>query len=121
MYLRQKIEQGEFRVIAEAKNGEEAINHFDSKQPDIALLDLTMPKVDGLIALKEIMKINPHAKVIVVSATGTNYTVMEAIQLGSKDFIVKPHFERMGLFHRDSEKLITMKSTRKCFIWKNVK
>jgi two-component system chemotaxis response regulator CheY len=54
-----------------------------------------MPNVDGLIALKKIIKIDPNAKVVVFSAVGTNYAIMEAIQLGEKDFIVKPHFERL--------------------------
>jgi two-component system, chemotaxis family, chemotaxis protein CheY len=92
--IKQIIEQN-YLILAEAKDGEEAINYFMTYQPDIVLLDLTMPNVDGLKALKEIMKMNPNAKVIVFSAWATKYTMIEAIQSGAKDFIIKPHFNQL--------------------------
>jgi two-component system chemotaxis response regulator CheY len=84
-----------YQVIAEAGDGREAIIQYEKHIPDIVLLDLTMPHVDGLQALREIMKINPRANVLVFSAWGTKYTIMEAIQLGARDFILKPHFDRL--------------------------
>jgi two-component system chemotaxis response regulator CheY len=93
--IRQIIEQEDYCVIAEAKDGEEAVNTYQYYTPDIMLLDLTMPNVDGLSALKEIIKINPNAKVVIFSALATKYSMIEAIQLGAKDFIVKPYFERL--------------------------
>jgi two-component system, chemotaxis family, chemotaxis protein CheY len=94
-FMRNRIKEiikGNYHVLAEAKDGEEAINHYKSYQPDIVLLDLTMPNVDGLRALKDIMKMDPNAKVIVFSAWATKYSMIEAIQLGAKDFIIKPYF-----------------------------
>ncbi|MEH7108702.1 response regulator [Bacillus sp. JJ1764] len=92
--VRKTIEQ-HFHVIAEGCDGREAISLYKQFLPDVVLLDLTMPHVDGLQALREIMKINPLAKVVVFSAWGTKFTIMEAIQLGAKDFIMKPHFEQL--------------------------
>jgi two-component system chemotaxis response regulator CheY len=93
--IRQIIEQDLYCVIAEAKDGEEAISSFEVYRPDIVLLDLTMPKVDGLTALKEIMTINKNTKVVIFSALATNYTIIEALRLGAKDFIVKPYFDEL--------------------------
>ncbi|MGJ7910760.1 response regulator [Neobacillus sp. LXY-1] len=92
--VRKTIEQ-HFHVIAEGCDGREAISLYKKFLPDVVLLDLTMPHVDGLLALREIMNINPLAKVVVFSAWGTKFTIMEAIQLGAKDFIMKPHFEQL--------------------------
>jgi two-component system chemotaxis response regulator CheY len=92
--LKQIIKQN-YQVLAEAKDGEEAINYFKNYKPDIVLLDLTMPKVDGLRALKEIMKMDANAKVVVFSAWATKYTMIEALQSGAKDFIIKPHFNQL--------------------------
>jgi two-component system chemotaxis response regulator CheY len=91
----QIIEQDDFRVISEAKDGEETIIKYKYYEPDIVLLDLTMPKIDGIMALKEIMTINANAKVIVFSALATSYSIKEVIRSGAKDFIVKPYFEQL--------------------------
>lgn len=81
-------------IIGEADNGQAAIEKFKELNPDLVTMDLVMPKVGeidgGIAALKEIMKINPRAKVVMVSAMGQHSLVMEAIQAGAKDFIVKP-------------------------------
>lgn len=93
--IKKIIEQEDYHVIAEAKDGKEAIDYFEHYQPDIVLLDLTMPNIDGIVALREIIKINPKAKVIVFSALATKYTMIEAIRSGAKDFIIKPQFEQL--------------------------
>jgi len=79
-----------FKNIIEAGNGEEAVREYKSKQPDVVLMDITMPVMDGLAALREIRAHDPKAKVIMCTAMGQKNMVVEAIQAGAKDFIVKP-------------------------------
>ena len=90
LVLRGLVEKAGFRVIGEASDGAEAIELYQDKRPDVVLMDLTMPKVDGLTALKEILKIDPEAKVIMCSAVGQQSLIAQALRLGAKDFIVKP-------------------------------
>ena len=90
MVLRELIEKAGFRVVGEASNGLEAIEAFQDKRPDVVILDVTMPKMDGITALKKILEIDPEARVIMCSALGQQRLIVQAIQLGAKDFIVKP-------------------------------
>lgn len=90
LVLRDLIEKAGFRVVGEASNGEEAIELFQDKRPDVLLLDITMPKMDGITALKKLLEIDPKANIIMCSALGQQQLIVEAIQLGAKDFIVKP-------------------------------
>ena len=90
LVLRDLIEKAGFRVVGEASNGEEAIELFQDKRPDVVLLDITMPKMDGITALKKLLEIDPKANIIMCSALGQQRLIVEAIQLGAKDFIVKP-------------------------------
>ncbi|WP_020059517.1 response regulator [Bacillus sp. 123MFChir2] len=80
----------DFEIIGEAENGIEAIQKYKELQPDIVTLDITMPEMDGLEALKEIIKIDANAKVVICSAMGQQGMVLDAIKSGAKDFIVKP-------------------------------
>ena len=93
MVLRDVVEKAGFRVVGEASDGQEAIEMFQDKRPDVVLLDITMPKMDGIAALKKIMEINPEANVIMCSALGQQRLIVQAIQLGARDFIVKPFRE----------------------------
>jgi len=77
-------------VIGEAENGLDAIEQYKKLEPEIITMDITMPEMDGIAAVKEIRKINPAAKIIMCSAMGQQGMVVEAIQAGAKDFIVKP-------------------------------
>ena len=77
-------------VIAEATNGQEAVDQFQALKPDLATLDITRPEKDGLTALSEIMSLDPSARVIMCSALGQESKVMESIKLGARDFVVKP-------------------------------
>lgn len=86
--VRLLVEQG-FNVD-EAKNGAEAIEMYKTLRPDVVLLDITMPDMDGLAALKEIIEVDPNAKVAMVSAMGQRAMVMEALELGARDFVMKP-------------------------------
>jgi two-component system chemotaxis response regulator CheY len=93
LVLRELLEKAGFRVVGEASNGEEAVELYQDKSPDVVLMDITMPKMDGLAALKQILKFDPQAKVIMCSALGQQSLIAQALQLGAKDFIVKPFRE----------------------------
>jgi two-component system, chemotaxis family, chemotaxis protein CheY len=88
--LRDIIEKAGFRVVGEASNGEQAITQYQDTRPDVVLMDITMPGMDGLTALKKIREIDSAARVIICSALGQQQLIVQAIQLGAKDFIVKP-------------------------------
>jgi two-component system chemotaxis response regulator CheY len=82
-----------FEVCGEAENGKDAIEQYRQLKPDLVTMDIVMPKmdeIDGIGAVREIMKIDPQAKIIMVSAMGQHVLVVEAIQAGAKDFITKP-------------------------------
>lgn len=79
-----------FEVVGEAHDGLMAIDKYNELRPDLVTLDITMPEMDGITALKEIKKFDPEAKVIMCSAMGQQAMVIDAIQAGAKDFIVKP-------------------------------
>jgi two-component system, chemotaxis family, chemotaxis protein CheY len=92
--LRRTIEEVEgYKVVGEGANGFEAIEKAQMFQPDILTLDITMPDMDGIKAVKEILTVSPNTKIIMVSAMGQQAMVIDAIKLGAKDFIVKP-FEK---------------------------
>jgi len=76
--------------VVEAENGLDAIAKYKENKPDAVLLDITMPEMDGLTALKEIRKVDPEAKVAMVTAMGQQSMIMDAIKSGAKDFVVKP-------------------------------
>ncbi|MDU2064218.1 MAG: response regulator [Sporomusaceae bacterium] len=88
--LRKIFEKAGHEVVAEAVNGENAIQEYPRCGPDIVTMDLTMPGLGGIGALKGIMKIDPLAKVIVVSALGQKHVIFEALQEGAKNYIIKP-------------------------------
>lgn len=90
MKLRDILEKNGYEVVAEAQNGIEAIEKYKSERPDLVTMDITMPEMDGVTALRGIKNIDPNAKVIMCSAMGQQSMVMDAIQAGARDFIVKP-------------------------------
>jgi two-component system chemotaxis response regulator CheY len=90
MSLRNIMEESGFQVVGEAENGKVAVEKYNKLHPDIVTLNITMPEMDGLTALKKIMSIDPKANVIIVSAMGQEYNVREALKIGAKNFIVKP-------------------------------
>ncbi len=90
MMLRDMLIKGGFDVCGEAANGQEAVELYKELKPDLVTLDITMPVLDGMGALKEIRAIDPKAKVIICSAMGQKKFVLDAIQAGASDFIVKP-------------------------------
>ncbi|MDO4536731.1 MAG: response regulator [Coriobacteriales bacterium] len=76
--------------IIEAKDGNEAVDQYREKHPDLVLLDITMANKNGLEALREIMELDPAAQVIMCTAIGQQQTVMEALALGAADYVIKP-------------------------------
>lgn len=94
--IKNMLKKSTHEVVAEAENGKVAVERYKQFMPDVVTMDITMPEMDGLKALKEIMAINPKAKVIMVSAMGQEAMVREAILSGAKGFIVKP-FKEEGI------------------------
>jgi two-component system, chemotaxis family, chemotaxis protein CheY len=84
------LTKGGHEVVGEAGNGDEAIVRFQELKPELTTLDITMPEKDGLSALREIVQLDPGARVIMCSALGQESKVLESIKLGAKDFVVKP-------------------------------
>lgn len=76
--------------VIEAEDGAEAVKVYQAESPDAVLMDITMPNMDGMEALQEILKIDPDAKIAMVTAMGQQAVIMEAIKAGAKDFVVKP-------------------------------
>ena len=90
MMIKDIITKNGYEVVAEAANGVEAVELYKSHQPDLVTMDITMPEMDGIEAVKQIKAVNPAAKVIMCSAMGQQSMVMDAIKAGANDFIVKP-------------------------------
>lgn len=90
MMIKDVLTKNGFDVTGEAENGINAIEKYKELQPELTIMDITMPEMDGIQAVKEIKKLNPDAKIIMCSAMGQQAMVIEAIQAGAKDFIVKP-------------------------------
>ncbi|KQX69180.1 two-component system chemotaxis response regulator CheY [Paenibacillus sp. V4I3] len=90
MMIRDILSKNGYEVCGEANDGAQAIEKYKELKPDLITMDITMPEMDGIQALKEIKKIEPTAKVIMCSAMGQQAMVIDAIQAGAKDFIVKP-------------------------------
>ena len=90
MMLKDILSKNGFDVVGEAENGKEAVTKYEELKPDIVTMDITMPEMDGIAAVKEIKEKHSDAKVVMVSAMGQQAMVIEAIRSGAADFIVKP-------------------------------
>lgn len=88
--IRNAMEKGGHKVVGEAANGREAVEMYSKLLPDVVTLDLTMPVMDGLAALRVIRALDRHARVIVCSAMGQQELIVEALQAGACEFVVKP-------------------------------
>ena len=91
--IKNMLTKNGYEVVGEAENGAVGVEMFKSLSPDIVTMDITMPEMDGLQALKEIVKLDPKSKVVMVSAMGQEAMVRDAIVSGAKGFIVKPFKE----------------------------
>ncbi|WP_117169699.1 response regulator [Paraliobacillus sediminis] len=90
MMIKDILSKNGFEVVGEAQDGVQAVEKYKELTPDLVTMDITMPEKDGIAALKEIKAINPDAVVLMCSAMGQQAMVIDAIQAGAKDFIVKP-------------------------------
>ena len=90
MMIKDILTKNGYNIAAEAENGKVAVDKYNEVKPDLVLMDITMPEMDGIQALKGIKANDPNANVIMCSAMGQQAMVIEAIQSGAKDFIVKP-------------------------------
>jgi len=93
MSIKTILTKNGFEVVGEAENGQVAVKKYKELKPDVVTMDITMPEMSGLEALKAIKEIDPQAKVIMISALGQEVMVREAIMYGAKSFIVKPFKE----------------------------
>lgn len=84
----------EYEVVGDAGNGVEAVAKYEELKPDLVTMDITMPDMDGIQAVKEIRKLDPNAKIVMCSAMGQKMMVLEAIEAGAANFIVKPFDEQ---------------------------
>lgn len=90
MMIKDILEKNGYEVLGEASNGLKAVELYKKERPDVVTMDITMPDMDGIEAVKAIRLFDPSAKVIMCSAMGQQSMVMDAIRAGAKDFIVKP-------------------------------
>lgn len=88
--LKNMLTKSGYEVVGEASNGRESVEMYKSLKPDLVTMDITMPEMDGISAVREIKQFDTNAKVIMCTAMGQKNMVMEAVQAGAKDFIVKP-------------------------------
>ena len=88
--IREIIEPEDFEVVGEASDGVEVVESYHDLEPDLVMMDIVMPKCSGIDAVKEIVAKAPGARIVMCSALGQETLVMEALQAGAKDFIVKP-------------------------------
>lgn len=90
MMIKNIVTKSGYEVVGEAENGAVALELYKTHKPDLVTMDITMPEMDGIQAVKAIRSHDPNANIIMCSAMGQQAMVMEAIQAGAKDFIVKP-------------------------------
>jgi two-component system chemotaxis response regulator CheY len=90
MTLRNVLEKNGYEIAAEAEDGIQAVEKYLQVKPDLVTMDITMPNMDGITAIKKIVENDPSARIVVVSAMGQKALVIEALNSGAKDFIVKP-------------------------------
>lgn len=90
MMIKDILLKNGYEIAGEAENGKKAVAMYQELRPDVVTMDITMPEMDGIAAVKAIKQIDPQARIIMCSAMGQQLMVMEAIQAGARDFIVKP-------------------------------
>lgn len=105
--LRDILIKDNHQIVGEATNGREAVEKYSTLRPDIVTMDITMPDMDGISAVREIIKTDSRAKIIMCSAMGQRCMIIDAIQAGAKDFIIKPFQEDrvLGTIKKHLEKM----------------
>lgn len=97
LMLKGILSKNGYEIVGEAENGQEAVEKYRSLSPDLVTMDITMPIMEGVEAVRQIKKFDPNAKIIMCSAMGQQTMVVESLQAGAKDFIVKPFQEERVL------------------------
>ncbi|MBN2381641.1 response regulator [bacterium] len=95
--LKDIFQKNSFEIAGEAENGREAVKKYKECHPDLTTMDIVMPEMNGIEAVKEIIKLDPNAKILMCSALGQEALVTESIEAGAKDFIIKPFSPKMVL------------------------
>ncbi len=90
MILKEILVRGGYEVIGEAENGKEAVEMYNHHKPDVVILDLSMPQMDGIDALKAIKELHPDVRAVMQSAMGQQRLVVDAIRAGASEFFIKP-------------------------------
>ena len=90
LMLKESLKTAHHEIVAEAKDGNETIEKFNATNPDVLLLDVAMPKKDGISALREIMSSNPDAKIIMITADENFSTITQSSEAGVQAYLVKP-------------------------------
>ncbi|RKO66929.1 response regulator [Desulfofundulus salinus] len=90
MMIKNIVTKNGYEVAGEAENGKQAVEMYVELKPDVVTMDITMPEMDGIEAVKAIRAVDPNANIIMCSAMGQQAMVMDAIQAGARDFVVKP-------------------------------
>jgi two-component system chemotaxis response regulator CheY len=90
MMIKDILSKDGFVVVGEAENGAEAVEKYENLKPDLVTMDIVMPEMDGIEAVRSIIKIDPGARVLMCSAMGQQPLVVEALEAGARDFIIKP-------------------------------
>ena len=90
MMLKDILTKNGYEIVGEAENGQIAVEKFKELHPDLVTMDITMPEMDGITAVKKIRSIEGNARIVMCSAMGQQAMVIDAIQAGARDFIVKP-------------------------------
>ncbi|NCC81034.1 MAG: response regulator [Clostridia bacterium] len=102
--LRDILTKNNFDVVGEAQDGQEAIKKFVNLKPDLVIMDITMPVMNGIEATREIKKIDPEAKILICSVLGQKRMILDAFMAGAEDFLVKP-FKKESVLEKVSKYL----------------
>lgn len=94
LQIRTMLDKNGYTIVGEAKDGEDAVEKYKRLKPDIITLDITMPIMNGVEALKQIMEFDKNANVLIISAIGLEHIVVKTVLLGAKGFIIKPFDEK---------------------------
>ena len=103
--------QAHYQVVGEAATGIDGIQQYQKLKPDLVTMDIVMPEMSGIEATRKIIKINPRAKVVIISAMGQEQLVMEAINVGAADYILKPFTTQEVI--KTAERVLAMDTPKK--------